>query len=95
VRELAGCLLVAGALKVRVWEIDPVTGDGEAEAEFAAVWSASPKDVFSRTPERVEDDVGVAEAPLAEEDAAVLRATDKDVETGAPAWLRRRCARPD
>jgi dihydrofolate reductase len=64
------------------WETDPSLRGTELEAEFADIWSAIPKVVFSRTLDRVEGNARLAEAPLAEEVAAALAATDKDVEIG-------------
>jgi dihydrofolate reductase len=66
------------------WETDPSMRDNEPGAEFARVWSAIPKIVFSRTLQRVEGNARLAQAPLAEEIAAALRATDKDVAIGGP-----------
>jgi hypothetical protein len=49
---------------------------------FADLWSALPKVVFSRTLDGVQGNARLAEAPLAEEVAAALDATDKDIEIG-------------
>ncbi|HVO55331.1 MAG TPA: dihydrofolate reductase family protein [Solirubrobacterales bacterium] len=65
-----------------VWETDPSLRIDEARSAFADVWSAIPKVVFSRTLDRVEGNARLAEAPLAEEVAAALGATDKDVSIG-------------
>jgi dihydrofolate reductase len=65
-----------------VWETDPSLRDNEAGAAFADVWSALPKVVFSRTLDRVEGNARLSEASVAEEVAAALDATDKDVEIG-------------
>ena len=54
-------------------------GHGRVRAD---VWSALPKVVFSRTLDRVQGSARLAEAPLAEEVAAALDATDKDIEIG-------------
>src|SRR4029453_11377200 len=48
----------------------------------AEVWCAIPKVVFSRTLDRVQGNARLAEASLAEEAAAAMDATDKDVEIG-------------
>ena len=48
-------------------------------AAFADVWCAIPKVVFSRTLDSVQGNARLAEASLAEEAAAALAATDKDV----------------
>jgi dihydrofolate reductase len=65
-----------------VWETDPSLRDNEDTDAFADVWSALPKVVFSRTLDRVQGNARLAQAPLAEEVAAALDATDKDVEIG-------------
>ena len=65
-----------------VWETDPSMRDDEAQAAFADIWCALPKVVFSRTLERVEGNARLAEAPLAEEIAAALDSTDRDVAIG-------------
>src|SRR3954467_15318731 len=65
-----------------VWETDPSLRDNEDTDAFADVWSALPKVVFSRTLDRVQGNARLAEAPLSEEVAAALDATDKDVEIG-------------
>ena len=65
-----------------VWETDPSLRDNEDTDAFADVWSALPKVVFSRTLDSVQGNARLAEAPLAEEVAAALDATDKDVEIG-------------
>lgn len=65
-----------------VWETDPSMRDDELGAAFADVWCALPKVVFSRTLDRVQGNARLAEASLAEEVAAALDATDKDVAIG-------------
>jgi dihydrofolate reductase len=64
------------------WETDPSMRSSELMTAFAEVWSALPKVVFSRTLDRVEGNARLAEGSVAEEVAAVLAATDKDVEIG-------------
>jgi len=64
------------------WETDPSLRDTELGAEFADVWSALPKVVFSRTLERVHGNARLAASSVAEEVATALKATDKDVEVG-------------
>src|SRR5256885_16651235 len=64
------------------WGAAPWMRDGEARAAFAAVWCAIPKVVFSRPLDRVEGNARLAEGSVAEEVAAALAATDKDVEIG-------------
>jgi dihydrofolate reductase len=65
-----------------VWETDPSLRTDELRSAFADVWCALPKTVFSRTLDHVEGSARLAGAPLAEEVAAVLRATDGDVAIG-------------
>ena len=57
----------------------------ELRAAFADVWCALPKVVFSRTLDGVQGNARLAEASLAEEIAAALGATDKDVSIGGAA----------
>jgi dihydrofolate reductase len=83
VRELGGCLLGRGLYETMlVWETDSSLRDDELGAEFADAWSAIPKVVFSRTLDRVEGNARLAESSLAEEVAAALDATERDVEIG-------------
>jgi dihydrofolate reductase len=84
VSELGGCLLGRRLYEtMSVWETDPsLAATGEDEAAFADAWAALPKVVFSRTLDRVEGNARLAEGSLAEEAAAMLAATDKDVEVG-------------
>ena len=65
-----------------VWETDLSLRDDELGAAFAEVWCAIPKVVFSRTLGSVQGNARLAEASLAEEVAAALGATDKDVSIG-------------
>ena len=86
VRELGGCLLGRRLYETMlVWETDPSMRDTELEAAFADVWSAISKVVFSRTLDSVQGNARLAEASLADEVAAALNATDKDVEIGGAA----------
>ncbi len=64
------------------WETDPSMRDNELWAAFADVWCAIPKVVFSRTLDSVQGNARLAEASLADEAAAALDATDKDVSIG-------------
>ena len=64
------------------WETDPSMRDNELWAAFADVWCAIPKVVFSRTLDSVQGNARLAEASVAEEAAAALDATDKDVAIG-------------
>jgi dihydrofolate reductase len=67
------------------WETDPSMRGNELWAEFADVWCALPKVVFSRTLDGVQGNARLAEASVAEEVAAALAATDKDVSIGGAA----------
>ena len=83
VGELGACLLGRRLYETMVvWETDPSMRDNELHTAFADVWSAIPKVVFSRTLDSVQGNARLAEASLAEEAAAALDATDKDVEIG-------------
>ena len=83
VRELGGCLLGRRLYETMlVWETDPSLRDDELGAAFADVWCAIPKVVFSRTLDSVQGNARLAETSLAEEAAAALDATDKDVQIG-------------
>ncbi|MBO0690065.1 MAG: dihydrofolate reductase family protein [Candidatus Dormibacteraeota bacterium] len=64
------------------WETDPSMRETELEAAFADVWCALPKVVFSRTLDSVQGNARLARASVAEEVAAALDATDKDVGIG-------------
>src|SRR5207248_11463616 len=83
VREL-GCHLCGRKLyeTMLVWETDPSLRDTELGAAFADVWCALPKVVFSRTLDSVQGNARLAEGSVAEEVAAALDATDKDVSIG-------------
>ncbi len=83
VRELGGYLLGRRLYETMlVWETDPSLRDNEVRAAFADVWCAIPKIVFSRTLNSVQGNARLAEASVAEEAAAALDATDKDVSIG-------------
>jgi len=83
VGKLGGCLLGRRLYETMlVWETDPSLREDELGAAFADVWCALPKVVFSRTLDSVQGNARLAEAPLAEEVAAALDATEKDVEIG-------------
>ena len=84
VRELGGFLLGRRLYEtMQVWETDPSLRDTELDAAFADVWCALPKVVFSRTLDSVQgNNARLAEASVAEETAAALDATDKDVAIG-------------
>ena len=83
VRELGACLLGRRLYETMlVWDTDPSLRGDELGAAFADVWCAIPKVVFSRTLDSVEGNARLAEGSLADEIAAALDATDKDVEIG-------------
>jgi dihydrofolate reductase len=82
-RELGGFLCGRRLYETMlVWETDPSLRDDELGAAFADVWCALPKVVFSRTLDSVQGNARLAEASVAEEAAAALEATDKDVAIG-------------
>jgi dihydrofolate reductase len=83
-RELGGFLLGRRLYETMlVWETDSsMPGDSELETAFADAWRAIPKIVFSRTLVSVQGNARLAESSLAEEAAAALDATDKDVGIG-------------
>ena len=83
VREL-GCHLCGRKLyeTMLIWETDATLRDTSLKAAFADVWSALPKVVFSRTLDSVQGNARLAEGSVAEEVAAALAATDKNVEIG-------------
>jgi dihydrofolate reductase len=83
VRELGGYLLGRRLYETMlVWETDRSLRDSELGAAFADVWCAIPKVVFSRTLDSVQGNARLAVASVAEEVAAALAATDKDVSIG-------------
>src|SRR5215218_8778299 len=83
VRELGGYLLGRRLYEtMQVWETDPSLRDNELGAAFADVWCAIPKVVFSGTLDSVQGNARLAEASVAEEVAAALEATEKDVSIG-------------
>lgn len=83
VREL-GSILCGRKLyqTMLAWETDPSLREDELGAAFADAWSALPKIVFSRTLDTVQGNARLAEASVAEEIAAAIDATEKDVEIG-------------
>jgi dihydrofolate reductase len=83
VRELGGYLLGRRLYETMlVWETDASMRETELDAAFADVWCAIPKVVFSRTLDSVQGNARLAEAPVADEVAAALDATDKDIAIG-------------
>jgi dihydrofolate reductase len=79
-----GCCLCGRKLyeTMLVWETDQSLRDSDQHTTFAAVWSALPKVVFSRTLDRVQGNARLAEASVEEEVATALARTQKDVEIG-------------
>jgi dihydrofolate reductase len=85
VRELGAYLLGRRLYETMlVWETDPSMRDTKPGAEFAELWCALPKVIFSRTLDGVEGNARLAEGSVGEEVAAALGATDKDVAIGGP-----------
>src|SRR4051812_12341207 len=83
VRALGGYLLDRRLYETMlVWETDPSLRVNDLRAAFADVWCALPKVVFSRTLDGVQGNARLAEGSVAEEVAAALDTTDKDVEIG-------------
>jgi dihydrofolate reductase len=83
VREL-GCHLCGRRLYETMlpWETDPSLRDTELHAAFAEVWCALPKVVFSRTLDSLQGNSRLAQGSVADEVAAALTSTNKDVEIG-------------
>jgi dihydrofolate reductase len=82
-RELGGFLCGRRLYETMLpWETDPSMREDELGAAFADAWGAIPKVVFSRTLDSVQGNARLAEGSLAEEVAAALDATDKDVAIG-------------
>jgi dihydrofolate reductase len=83
VSELGGYLLGRRLYEAMlVWETDPSLRDTEDRTAFADVWCAIPKIVFSRTLDSVQGNARLAEGSVADEVAAALDATDKDISIG-------------
>lgn len=83
ISELGACLLGRRLYETMLpWETDPSMRDDELGAAFADIWCAIPKVVFSHTLDAVEGNSRLARASVAEEVAAALDTTDKDVEIG-------------
>jgi dihydrofolate reductase len=83
VRELGGYLCGRRLYETMLpWETDPSMRENEPGATFADIWCAIPKVVFSRTLSSVQGNARLAEASVADEVAAALDATDKDVSIG-------------
>ena len=85
VRGLGGYLLGRRLYEMMlVWETDPSMRSDPLRSEFADVWCALPKVVFSRTLDSVQGNARLAEGSVAEEVASVLDATDRNVSIGGP-----------
>ena len=83
VRALGGFLCGRRLYEIMLpWDTDPSMREEELAAAFADVWCAIPKVVFSRTLDSVQGNARLAEASVAEEVAAALDATAKDVAIG-------------
>ena len=83
IRELGGYLCGRRLYETMLpWETDPSLRDNEPGAAFADIWCAIPKIVFGRTLDSVEGNARLAEASVADEVAAALDATDKEVSIG-------------
>jgi dihydrofolate reductase len=65
-----------------VWETEPSLRESEAGAAFADVWRDLPKVVFSRSRRKLVGNARQATASVADEVAAALNATEKDVSIG-------------
>jgi len=65
-----------------VWETDPTMRDLFLGAEFADMWTALPKVVFSRTDVPVFGNARLSSASLTDEITAALAGTDRDVSIG-------------
>ena len=82
-RETGGFLLGRRLYETMLgWDTDPSLRENELGAAFAEAWCAIPKVVFSRTLDSVQGNARLAEASVAEEVAAALDATDKNVSIG-------------
>jgi dihydrofolate reductase len=83
VRSL-GCYLLGRRLyeTMSVWETDPALRATELHAEFADVWCALPKVVFSRTLDHVTGNARLARGSVADEVAAAAGTSDANVEIG-------------
>jgi dihydrofolate reductase len=83
IRELGAYLLGRRLYETMLpWETDPSMREDELRAAFADVWCALPKVVFSRTLDSVQGNARLAGGSVADEAAAALDATDKDVSIG-------------
>jgi dihydrofolate reductase len=82
-RELGGILCGRRLYETMLpWETDPSMRRSELWTEFADIWCALPKVVFSRTLDSVRGNARLAEGSVAEEVAAAIGATDREIEIG-------------
>jgi dihydrofolate reductase len=83
-RELGGHLLGRALYHVMLpWETDPaLAATGDAEREFAEIWKALPKIVFSTTLDRVEGNARLASGDPAEEVARLRAEPGGDLAVG-------------
>jgi len=65
-----------------VWETDPSLRGPASGTAFADTWAALPKVVFSRTLSEVQGNARLAQSSVAEEIAAAVGASDRDVSIG-------------
>jgi dihydrofolate reductase len=90
-RELGGYLCGRRLYETMLpWDTDPSMRDNDLRDAFADVWCAIPKVVFSRTLDSVQGNARLAEKSVAEEAAAAIDATDKDVSIGGAGLARGR-----
>jgi dihydrofolate reductase len=83
IREIGGFIIGRRLYEtLLVWETVPSLRENERQAAFADAYCAIPKVVFSRTLDSVQGNARLAEASVAEEVAAALEATDKNVLIG-------------
>src|ERR687892_1314169 len=91
VRELGGYLCGRRLYETMLpWETDPSMRDNEPGAEFADVWCAIPKVVFSRTLDSVQGNAG---SPRRRWPRRPLQRSTRPTRTSrsaAPAWPQRR-----
>ena len=85
-RELGAYICGRGLYEAMLpWETDPSMRANDLWDEFADVWCAIPKVVFSHTLDSVQGNARLANAPLSVEVSAALATTDQDVSIGGAA----------
>jgi dihydrofolate reductase len=83
VREAGTQLLGRGLYETMLyWETVDVSSLGEAEAEFAGIWSALPKVVFSRTLKEVEGNARLVRDGVVEEAERLKEESGEDLDVG-------------